>query len=45
MRAIILPYAIILTKACRAEVNIMAKGFIGPSTVSELFNYYLIIII
>ena len=28
MRATILPYAIILTKACRAAVSMMAKGSI-----------------
>ena len=35
MRATILPKAIIPTKAHRATVSMMAKGF--PSTASELF--------
>ena len=37
MRATILPEAIILAKAHRAAVSIMAKGYCGLSTASEVF--------
>ena len=38
MRATILPKTIILTKACKAAVSIMAKGFIVASEVFRNFT-------